>query len=236
MLEEKYSTFFRDRNLLKTVLTRGLNISLILLALNLLSINLAIVDSSIMLVSTAYLLIGVIILNLPFKKIYEVIRRKNTKKASFYDIIVGIILILFSFILLLATRIQMLWLVSIPILISGIDIILQGVDITRKELRLLTISSFAYVIFFMIVQTIPAIWYALQQFSLWFSSAIGSVIGKTMVLGPSTSGLWIVIIFAITSCCIFLMTGLKKKHLVLNLIGLLICWIVYLVILGFVEF
>jgi len=236
MLEGKYSKILKDKKLLKAALLGGTNISLILLALNLLSINLTIVDSSLMIASTAYLLIGVIILNLPFKKIYEVIKRKNTKKASFYNIIVGIILILFSFILLLATRIQMLWLVSIPILISGIDITLQGVDTTRKELRLLTISSFAYAIFFMLIQTIPAIWYALQQFSLWFSSAIGSVIGKTMILGPSTSGLWIVIIFAIASCCIFLLAGLKKKHLVLNLIGLLICWIVYLVILGFVEF
>jgi len=236
MFGEKYSKVVKNKKLLKTVLTRGLNIFLILLALNLLSINLAIVDSSFMLVSTIYVLLGVIIVNLPFQKLYNTIKRRNAGKTSFYKTVAGLLLIIFSFILLLATNIQMLWLVSIPLLISGIDIILQGANTRRKELRILTIASFAYVIFFMIVQTIPAIWYALQQFSLWFSSAIGSMIGKTMVLGPSTSGLWIVIIFAITSCCIFLMTGLKKKHLVLNLIGLLICWIVYLVILGFVEF
>ena len=236
MIREKYSKIVRDRILLTKSLTGGLNIALILLALNLLSINLAIVESSFMLLITVYLLIGVILFNLPFKKLGSILRRKNKEKTSSFQIIVGILLIIFSFILLIATKIQLLWLVSIPILISGLNLILQAIKKNRKELHLLSVASFVYVIFYMLVQSIPILWYSIQQFSLSVSSAIGSLIGKSILLGPSTSGLWIVIIFFIFSCCVFFLTGLKKKYFALNIIGLAICWIIYLGIMGFIEF
>ena len=236
MLGERYSKIVINENLLKTALTGGLNISLILLALNLLSINLVVVDSSLMLASTMYLLAGVILFNLPFKKLYNILRRKNTEKNSLYKTVVGIILIIFSFTLLLVTRMQMLWLVCIPIFVSGLDLTLQGCKIKRKELYLLSVTSFVYALFFILVQTIPTLWYSIQQFSLLFSSTIGLLTGKSMLLGPSTSGLWIVIIFLIFSCCVYVLISLRKKYFALNLIGVAIAWIIYLVILGVVDF
>jgi len=235
MLAEKHSKIFKNKKPMDA-LTSGLNISLILLALNLLSINLAIVESSFMLASTVYLLAGVIIFNLPFKKLYNTIRIKNTEKIFFYKIIVGLLLIIFSFILLLAKSIQMLWLTSIPLFVSGLNLTLQGAKVRRKELYLLSVASFIYALFFILVQTIPTLWYSIQQFSLLFSSAIGSLIDKSMLLGPSTSGLLIEIIFFIFSISVFFLTGLKKRYFALNILGLIISWIIYLVILGFIEF
>jgi len=236
MGRKEYFEKLKNRELVKTVLLGGFNIALIILILNMLSNNLVIVDASLMLVSTIYLLVGLIIFNIPFKKLYQALRRRNMNKIFLYKIFIGLIFIILSFVLLLFTKITMIWLVSIPILISGLDLTLQGIEIKRKELYLLSVTSFAYVLFYILVQTIPFLWYSIQQFSLWFSNSIGSIIGKPLLLGPTTSGFWIVIIFLIFSISIFFLSGLKKKYFVLNKIGLLISWIIYLIILGFIEF
>ena len=92
----------------------------------------------------------------------------------------------------------------------------------------------------MLLQTIPALWHTIQQFSLMFSDVIGSIINKPLSLGPSASGLWIVIIFLILSIVSFFVSHNKKQpqiiRLALNIVGLLISWTVYLTILGFIEF
>ena len=226
----------KNADVMKSILTGGANIFFVLLALNLLSVNLVIVDSYFMRITTVYLLIGLIIFNVSFRKIFNILKRKNIEETSFNKTIVGILLIVFSFILLLGTWMQIFWLASVPILICGLNLTLKGIKIKRKELYLLSIASFVYVIFYVLLQTIPILWYSLQQFSMWFSSAVGSIIGKPMLLGPSVSGLWIVMIFFLFSCCVFILTGLKKKHFIINIIGLAICWIIYLIILGFVGF
>ncbi|MDH7517953.1 MAG: hypothetical protein QHH19_06385 [Candidatus Thermoplasmatota archaeon] len=213
-----------------------MNITLILLALNLIAINLVIADSSFMMVSTIYVLLGVIVFNIPFRKLYNTIIGKNKEKKSIYRMTSGLILILFSFILLLVTDIQMLWLTSIPTLLSGLNLTLQGVKIKRKELHLLSVVSFIYALFYILVQTIPTLWYSIQQLSLLFSKAIGIMVSKPLLLGPSTSGLWIVIIFFILSCCMPFLSYGKKKYFLFNVIGLTVCWIVYLIILSFVDF
>ena len=101
MFKQGNFEILKNKMLLKNATISGVNIILILLALNLLSINFAIVESSFMRIATIYLLIGVIIFNLPFKKLLDVFKRKKSEKTSFYKTIVGSPLILFSFALLL---------------------------------------------------------------------------------------------------------------------------------------
>ncbi len=233
---KRYSKIVRDKDLLASIFKSGLNIALILLALNLIVVNLAIVDSSIMLVATIYVLLGAIAFNIPFRKVYNAIIGKNKDKRVTYKLITGLLLILFSFVLLLSTKMQMLWLISVPILLSGLDLTLRGVKIKRKELHLLSVVSFVYAIFYILVQTIPTAWFSIQQLSLLFSGAIASVFSKSLLLGQSTSGLWTVVIFIIFSCCIFFLSKGRKRYFLFNIIGLSICWIVYLIILSFVDF
>ena len=226
------------RNLLSAVVISGINIFLILLILNLLSLNIGIFEQSFILAFTLYLLVGILLLNLPLKKLFLIIRKKNTGHVD--KILAGLLLILFSFILLLFTKMQILWIASIPILVSGLDLTLQGLDKKRKELHLLSVTSFIYALFFMLLQTIPALWHTIQQFSFMFSDVIGSIINKPLSLGPSASGLWIVIIFLALSIVSFFVSHNKKQpqiiRLALNIVGLLISWTVYLTILGFIEF
>lgn len=226
------------RNLLSAVVISGINIFLVLLVLNLLSLNIGIFEQSFILAFTLYLLAGILLLNLPLKKLFLIIRKKNTGHVD--KILAGLLLILFSFILLIFTKMQILWIASIPILVSGLDLTLQGLDKKRKELHLLSVTSFIYALFFMLLQTIPALWHTIQQFSLMFSDVIGSIINKPLSLGPSASGLWIVIIFLALSIVSFFVSHNKKQpqiiRLALNIVGLLISWTVYLTILGFIEF
>lgn len=237
MLDIKYFKELENRALLKEVITSGINIFLILLALNLLSINLAIVDSFFMVICTIYVLIAFIVFNLRFKKIYNIFKKDTPLgKKYFYKLLAGLILIIFSFFLLLFIKFQMLWLISIPLFISGLDLILQSIEIKRKELYLLSITSFIYTLFFMILQTIPFLGYSIKQISLFFSNSIGSLLGESMLFGPSVSGLWIVIIFVIFSFVIFVLSDRNKRYFVVSLIGLTLCWIIYLIILGLVEF
>lgn len=237
MLGKLSSKTLKNRNKIATTIISGLNISLILLVLNLLSFNMGIFEQSFVLAFTTFLLLGILFFNLPLKKICLSIRRKN---PNINHIAFGLLLILFSFILLLFTSLQMLWIAGIPVLISGLDLTLKGLNIKRKELYLLSVTSFAYALFFMLLQTIPAIWHAIKWFSLMFSGAIGSILGKSLSFGPSTSGLWIVIIFIIFSKVNFLTSDNKKQSQVVRSIlyvsGLFISWIIYLIILGFVEF
>ncbi|UCF12737.1 MAG: hypothetical protein JSW06_00370 [Thermoplasmatales archaeon] len=149
------------RNHLTSAIISVINIFLILLILNLLSINLGIFDQSLTLVFTFYIVISILLLNLPLKKLYLIIRRKN--KGHLDKILVGIPLILLAFVLLLFTKMQILWITSIPILTTGLDLTLQGLDKKRKELHLLSVASFVYALFFMLLQTIPILWYTIQQ-------------------------------------------------------------------------
>ena len=236
MLGEKIYQVFKNKKILNSTFKSGLNIILILLALNLITNNLIITDSLIMLVSTTFVLIVITILNLQHIELYKIYIKKNKEKKSLYIIITGLILILLSYILLLSTKIQLLWLISIPILLSGLNLTIQGAKIKRKELHLLSVVSFIYVVFYIFVQTISVLWYYIQQFSLFTSKIIGSITLEPLLLGPSTSGLWIVIIFLIFSCCVFFLSQGKKRNFIFNIIGLAICWITYLVILSYVDF
>ncbi len=225
----------KDKVLLKNILISGINISIILLVLNLLSLNLFICESAFVLISSIFLLLGMIIFNLHFKEIFK--KLIKSKETTANKTLIGIILIIFSFVLLLVTKSQMIWFVSIPIMLSGLDIALQSINIKRKELQMLSVASFIYALFFIFVQTIPSLWYIIQQFSLTFTNTIGSIIGQPLLLGPSISGLWTLITFLIFSITVFFLTGMKRKILfIINKVGLLICWIIYIAIIGFADF
>lgn len=219
----------------KNSMMSSINISLTLIALNVLSSNFFISESILPLFVTVFILLGLTIFNIPFKEIIKKNMEKN--ESDLYKLsIFGLVLIIFSFVIFIFTRYKMLWFISITILISGIDILLEVVNIKRKELQLLAVSSFVYTIFFMFLQTTPILWNALKELSLLFTSTIGHIISKPLSMGPSTSGLWIVIIFFVFLSTAFFLTGLqKKKYFFISVSGLIICWAFYLVLIGSIN-
>lgn len=233
---KKYFKLFNDREKIKKSILCGINISLILLSLNLLSVNLYIYKASFMRILTVYLLLGFFIINLPFKNLYRKFKKKTRNRHTFYDAGITLFLIVFSFVILLFSGNQMLWLTSIPIMTSGLFIGLKKLKYKRRELKLLTFASFIYALFYILTQNIPTLWQVIQKFSLSLSEIIGGTVGKSLLLGPSTSGLWITIIFVMFSLSIFVFLDRNKKKVFLNILGIFICWIFYLVILSLISF
>ena len=234
-----YLTMNGNRNtrvLLSTVIV-SVNIICILLALNLLSNNFGIAPPPLLHLITLYLLLGVLLLNLPLQHTIRSLRKEN---PHLIKLIMGLVFLAGAFVLLIFSTTQLLWISSIPLLISGLDLILQAVDRKRKELPLLAVASFGYALVFLLLQTIPFFWYIHQQCSLLTSHTIGIITGTPLLLGPATSGLGILLIFLIFLSSSFLLQARKTRKEItwftVCIGGLFFVWIIYLVILGFVTF
>ena len=229
---------FSDTKRVTEFLLFFFNLVVFLLLLNLLSQNLYISDLLTIRIIVVFILAGVFLGNISLPKLIQIIKLKE--KQFLQKTIFGLIIIIFSILLLLFTNMQLIWICCIPVFSSGLNIFLQGQSIVRKELHLISIASFFYTFFFLCLIFIPVFWNIFQQFSLFFSSGVGVIFGKSLLLGPSISGLWV-----ISSLVIFIITGfiLSKdknwstlKWFFLSLITLFVVWIVYLVVHGFVQF
>jgi len=107
-----------------------------------------------------------------------------------------------------------------------------------KQLLLPLLSSFFYALFMIFVTNMPILWNYLQKFSLSFTNFVGYISGKALTLGPSTSGLWILISILIVNITIFIFSKKRKNVLrfVLSLIGVFVAWLIFLVILNWISF
>jgi hypothetical protein len=228
----------RDKHRLMRGLGGVLNIVLLLLILNLLSYNLGLFESQFIVVATVYLLIGVLLLNLPLQPLYLMVQRRNLEKHAFTQILVGLFFLVFAFAVLLFTRVQMLHLVSISVATAGLYSVLQGFGIIRKELSVLSVVSFVYALLFLVVQMTP-LWHGVHRFSLWFSSGVGVLFNRSLLLGPSLSGLWMVICFLLVFIFVFFMgkkTWSRCRVAIGAILCLLVCWIGYLGLFSVVDF
>ncbi len=226
-MEKKIIGFFK-----KNYFEKSVNLILIILSLNLLTRTLLISTTSFSSLITLFLLFGFLIYNIPFVKL---IKGFKTDKSFLINLAHGTIFIILSIILLILTKTQFLWLIAVPILIIGLDIILKPLRIKKAELKILTIASFIYSIFFIFIQSIPQIWYIFQQSSIILSGGVGLLIGKQLSFGPTVSGLWIFIIFIIFSISLFYL-GRKKKLFVKTVISMFILWILFISLLGLISF
>ena len=227
---------YKFKNKLPSAVIIAINIMLILLVLNLLSYNFGTFNHSILYTFSIYILLGLLFLNIPSKKIYQAIREKRPEQLQ--KIYTGFFLIGFSFVIILFTDLQMLWIASVPLMLSGLDLCLKGVYFKRKELYFLSVTSFIYAIFYILLQNISTLWYTIQQISLSWSHVIGSIINKPLLLGPSSSGLWIITSFFTLLIVTLILSPSKKQTIkaTLTLIGLFFAWTIYILFLGLTTF
>ncbi|DAC72097.1 MAG TPA: hypothetical protein DSN98_06990 [Thermoplasmata archaeon] len=208
-----------------------------LLVLNLLSANLGIASASVFHLITIFLLLGILLLNLPLE---HTVRNLTKKNPHLVKLVIGIVLLLCAFLLLIFSKTQMLWISSIPLLICGLDLSLEALDQRRKELRLLAVASFGCGLVYLLLETIPFAWYLYQQSSLLVSHAIGIVTGTPLALGPTASGLGILFISLIFIISVFFLTFRKtRKDLVwygISIAGLFFIWFFYLILLDLMSF
>lgn len=215
----------------------GANVICVLLALTLLSDLFGFLPSSTFHLLAIYIIISITLFNMPLKKTGRILITENPDQKK---LACGILLWLGGFFLLLVTETQLLWVTSIPLLLAGLDISLRALHNKRRELGILTISSFAYGLTFLLIQTVPSIWWFFQQSSLLFSDALSTLSGSPVVLGPTASGLGILLIFIILLLTVFLFTRPKKTKEFLwfgiSLLGLLLIWFCYILLLSFMAY
>jgi hypothetical protein len=210
-------------------------IILTFLSLNMLAGNFGLFEPLFMRFSAVCLLLAIVLINLFLKELYKKISKELLKKAG-KKVFVGLILIVVSFVTLLVTETRVFWLISVSILLSGLDLISCACNIRRRELGLLSLMSFFYALFIVFVDNVPLLWYSIQRLSILFSQGLGYLVGKPLVLGPSVSGLWVLLLFLIFYIVLFFVSERDKKKLGLALIGLVVSWVTYLLIRAFYSF
>ena len=152
------------------------NTIIILLVLNLLSNNLGYFDIKLMNLVSLFLILGFVIFNVPFKKILFAFKKDKVVKT-----VIGLIQVFISFLVMIFSNSQILWIASVALLIFGLDLLLQNIQIYRREMFLLGILSFVYCIFYMLVYTISYFWILIQQFSFIITKSIGLVLNKELI-------------------------------------------------------
>jgi len=207
------------------------NLVLILLVVNFLAGNFGVFENTLMRVASCFVLIGFILLNLKIRTFYEQLKVKETSG------IFGLVLIVFSFFMLFYFNFYIVWLASISLLVFGV-MLMRPMENKDNPLFLSLFSSFFYTMFMVFVVNISVLWNYLEKFSLVFTSGVGSITGKAMVLGPSVSGLWILFSILIAEMTIFIFSKKREdvKGFVSSIVGVFVAWLVFLMLLNYIGF
>lgn len=228
---------FRDTSLL---LSSGLlisNVICVLLTLNLLSSTFGYITVTSAHLFAFFLLLGIVLLNLPLRLTLQSLSKTNHRRITLLS---GLFLCLFGFLLLLELKTNLIWIASVAVILSGIDLSLRGINRRRNELSLLAFSSFLYAVVFLLLQTIPSLWYLFQQTSLSISQMIGTLTQTSFLLGPTTSGQGIVLV-----AIVFLIGSVLFPHKKTRknlfwffgcLLGLCLIWFFYLLLLDLISY
>jgi len=135
---------------------------------------------------------------------------------------------------------QLLWMCSVPVILCGLDLCLQGINRRKIDLLLLAAISFGYGMLFLFIQTIPLVWSFYQQCSLLITHLIGVLTTTPFSLGPTTSGLGILLVtlVALTGFFILMPRKTRKDLLVfgLSLGGACFVWLGYLILLNHLSY
>ncbi|HIH00088.1 MAG TPA: hypothetical protein HA258_05840 [Thermoplasmata archaeon] len=213
------------------------NVICILLTLTVLSSSFGFVTASSQHLIGIFLMLGVVLFNFPF---HLTLRHLSKTNPHLQSLLIGILLSLFGFVLLVIAKTDLLWVCSIPVILSGLSLCLFGMDHQRNELHLLAVVSFSYSLVFLLLQTIPTLWFLYQQSSLLITHAVGFFTGAPLSLGPTNSGAGILLVslaFLFSSFCVKSRKTRRDLLLLCLWIAVLgILWFLYLLLLRLITY
>jgi len=199
-----------------------IGVALILFALNAFSLNLGCISPIFSCICGIFALIGTAFLYMP----------SHAEISKNQDLVAGTVLALASFTVLLATSRVELWLLCLPIFISGLDLVLRSWGAQVRELAPLSLSSAIYAGFYIIAIHFPQLWIGVSSFSVAFSGFIGHVARVPLALGPSVSGTWILLTFLFSAITFFLLSEKRRtaswKELLFLTVGLGAAHVIYI--------
>lgn len=223
----------RNKRVLLSASLLSINLLCILLILTILSKTLFFTYSSLYPLIAFFLMLGILLLNLPLQQTMLTLIKKNPHQVPFAF---GLLLCLGGFLLLILSHQHLLWLCSVPLILTGLTLNLQTLDKRRNEIPILAITSFVYALIFVLLQSIPFTWYLYQQGSLLTSQLVGTVTGTPLLLGPSVSGLGILLLFLLLLFTIYSVTPHKTKKdrlwFFLCITGVVFIWLCSLLLLS----
>lgn len=228
----------KNKENIKNQFLKGINIITFLLILNLLAGNFGIHNIFFNRVLAFFLLLAALLININPRELFVII--KDRVRNSMRKLLFGLMLIFLSLVLLFATSSREFWLIQLPIFILGLNTVIQSIEYKKTDLTALLISSFLYALFIIVIQNAYILYYAIQQFSIAVSQGVGHL-SQTVTLGPSASGLWMLISFLFYIVSSFLISEKRKEKktiylIVGSMLTSFLAWIVYILVQSLYEF
>ncbi len=146
----------------------------------------------------------------------------------------GATLIVLSLITLIGTAKPALWVISLIVIILGLDLLLRSAGEKENQLPALALGALIYSIFYIFYLYDSSLWLGVTSFSRAISGILGQIVGTSLAFGPTISGTLIFLTFF--SCAIsFYIVSEKRsfgswKYLMAILAALLLFYAVYFLI------
>lgn len=143
------------------------------------------------------------------------------------DLYLGAFLLTVSIASIIVSAKPELWLISLPIFISGLDLVLRSAKAVMKELPAVALGCIIYTIFYINYNYISSVWMGIRTMSQILSGIEGRFLGTSLNIGPTISGSLIILAFL---SCLLAFFILSKKDDPKRFIGLIIIAIAAMII------
>lgn len=119
---------------------------------------------------------------------------------------IGLVLVLISLAVLFSTLRQEFWLASLPIFICGCDLVLRSLNRAEDHFIPLALGSLIYAIFYIGYIHIPSLWLGIRFLSQIITESLGRIVGISLNIGPTMSGLLILLTFFSITISFFILS------------------------------
>ncbi len=194
------------------VIKRFVSIILIMLSLNIFSLNMG--YASPIFLRFCGLMCLVILLIIYISSYKKIIIRAVS--------VAGVSLILLSFIALISTDKPEFWILSLIIFIIGFDILLRSAGEHEVQLSSLALGSLFYSILYIFYINNPSFWIFITSLSQAVSAILGRLEGIPLALGPTISGTLILLTFVCCAVSFFILSKNRSSSSIEALTAVLI--------------
>mgnify|MGYP000961849838 FL=1 len=190
------------------VIKRLASILLIILSLNLFSLNMGYGSPTYMRVCGLLCLVALLII---YMNSYNKIHIKSISLA-------GAFLILLSFAVLTSIDKPQFWILSLIIFICGFDLLLRSAGECEPQLSALALGSLFYSIFYLYYINDPSFWRFFTSSSQAVSEVLGRIAGAPILLGPTINSAFIFLSFFCCAISFFILSENRSRRSIKALI------------------
>ncbi len=146
----------------------------------------------------------------------------------------GMALILISLAALMHTTEPELWIVSLIVIVCGLDLLLRSAGEKEDHLPPLAMGALIYAIFYIFYLHDSSLWLSVASLSLATSGILGQLEGVSLAFGPTSSGTLIFLSFLFCAISFYILSEKKSSHswksLIAIIVGLSLAYTIYFLI------